>query len=265
MTWKIAVAQDIGAREQQEDYCEFHIRNDVCLCILADGMGGHASGEIAASLAVKSFVAALDDVAEHLADGFINALDAANSAIAQHVRNRPHDDGMGCTLVGVELEGAHVRWISVGDSRLLHFSSRGLEQLNADHSMAASLEAAARNGIMSVDEARSSSSRHVLLSAVTGERIAKVDFNRRGRPVDPGDVIVLSSDGLDTLDADSITAAIMKAPRSDSEAICSNLMHEVASRQRTRQDNTTVLVACLVSQDPILDHDCVTTRPTRTA
>ncbi|MYK88913.1 MAG: SpoIIE family protein phosphatase, partial [Acidobacteria bacterium] len=136
-----AGGQLIGAREAQED--EFGFIDGSTLdpdgrhpvVIVADGMGGHAGGEMAGRLAVRAFVDAygLDGAP---ADRLGAALDAANRSIDDAVRENLSLDGMGATLVAATVTTDGLEWISVGDSPLYLYRAGRLKRLNEDHSMA---------------------------------------------------------------------------------------------------------------------------------
>lgn len=258
--WRAATAQHIGGRAAQEDDCAVHAGDGALLCILADGMGGHAAGAMAAKLSVRNFLRVARDGGSPRANTFIEALNAANDSIARYVGEHPESRGMGATLVGVDIEDETLRWISVGDSALYHLSAGGFQRVNADHSMAGRLAFAVQNGEMSPEEARNSPSRHLLLSAVTGDHISKIDVNLRGRPVAAGDVVIIASDGLDTLEPAEIADIAGRDPLASAETICRSLIDAVIGRGLAGQDNTTVIVARAHAPQP---GDDITTRPIR--
>lgn len=262
LQWECASYQIVGGREEQEDYCSHHDFGRSLLCVVADGMGGHAAGATAARLAVTSFMEVASAAASPRSNSFINALDDANRAIAAHVADHPQTEGMGCTLIGAELDGDHLRWISVGDSKLFHRSGETLAQVNADHSMASRLQIAVKNGDMTEEEAAASPSRHILLSALTGEEIAKVDYSVKGRAVRAGDMIILASDGIDTLTPARIAGILTESEAGDTADICRALLDAVTACAHPRQDNTTVMVARAVAAESV-DPDDVPTRPVR--
>lgn len=263
-------AQSIGDRKAQEDACDAFVvgrESQSLICLLADGMGGHAAGDVAAQLTVSKFKS---EIVSAVADGFLahdsflDALDTVNRSIAGYAAENPEAEGMGCTLVCAQIEEAAVRWVSVGDSLLYSVGSSGLKRLNADHSMAPRLDAAARRGEISWEEAKSSPQRNALLSALTGDPIGRVDVSREAHPLDDGEWLLVASDGLDTLDEKQILACFESEHGSQSaETIGQALIQAVADAQRPRQDNTTVIVVGPVSSStPIRDFDNeVITRP----
>ncbi|MGB7433493.1 MAG: protein phosphatase 2C domain-containing protein [Ahrensia sp.] len=272
-----AGAQIVGGRSYQED--AFDVVNidqgpGPVLFLLADGMGGHAAGDVAAHLAIESFRSSIMENAkpgESCHDVFLSALDRANRAIASHTAEHPNTEGMGCTLIAVEIFGAEVRWLSVGDSLIYHVSRNGITRLNADHSMASRIDAAARRGEITWEEARKSNSRNVLLSAVTGEAISRVDKPRESVELAANDWLIIASDGIDTLSTDQIFKVVQSNGQTDDpETLCKALLAAVVNEGRERQDNTTVLVAKSTGQSSSVSRDADTkngdsiiTRPIR--
>src|SRR5580692_418514 len=129
-----------GARSQQQDSVRVRWLADeqAWLIALADGMGGHAAGDLASKIAVDSFVgtfAARRDEQDDLGQAFQLALEDANARIAAVQSARPETSGMGTTLVAAHVSREGLRWISVGDSLLLLYRDGGLTQLNEDHSL----------------------------------------------------------------------------------------------------------------------------------
>jgi protein phosphatase len=268
----LATAQSIGARKNQEDRvsvflpCVAHngkvAAPPAILAILADGMGGHAAGDVAAELAVSTFQEMSVQHGSPFHTKFVAALDHANRAIAGHVNENPDKSGMGCTLVAAELSWGEIRWISVGDSLLLHYSNGALTRLNADHSLAPQLDAAAKRGEISFEEAAQSPNRHALLSALNGEPIDLFDCPNSPLPLSPEDWIIFASDGLETMPHGEVCEILQRHETQSAETICQALLSAVADKQNARQDNTSLIVikASLFCE---IDQDEIVTRPMR--
>ena len=136
-----AAEQLLGAREVQED--DFGFIDGATLdpggqhpvVVVADGMGGHASGEIASRLAVRAFVEAYGTEGRP-SDRLRTGLDHANRAIDDAIRENLSLGGMGTTLVAAAVTTDGLEWVSVGDSPLLIYRDGRLKRLNEDHSMA---------------------------------------------------------------------------------------------------------------------------------
>lgn len=107
----------------------FH--GDPLLLLVADGMGGHARGEVASQLAIEF----LNMHSERMADagGAIEALRDANRHVFEAGRESPDQAGMGATLVGAQIAGSRLIWFNVGDSRAYRWRGGRLSQLSIDH------------------------------------------------------------------------------------------------------------------------------------
>jgi PPM family protein phosphatase len=227
MAWRGEGAQHQGARAYQEDSWALRTLADgALLAVLADGMGGHAGGAVASRLAVGAFLMAMEQ-----GGSLANALDAANRAVGEAARRDPALDNMGTTLVAAVLENDEVRWISVGDSPF-YLAARGrLERLNADHSMVPQIEALVARGIMTAEQAAYHPGRHTLREAVMGKPLTLIDEGRRG--LQPGDRLLVCSDGIETLDANGIVRAAARPVQA--------LIDAVLAVGAPGQDNVTVI------------------------
>ena len=233
--------QILGSRQNQQDDLGFIDSSALDpeghhpVAVVADGMGGHARGEVASRLAVRAFVEAYA-VRGRPEDRLRESLRHANEAIADALREDRSLDSMGTTLVAAALTSAGVQWVSVGDSRLYLQRDSGIKRLNADHSMAPVIAA-----MRDVDpEAADGLNPNELRSALVGGKIAKIDASGLPEALRPRDLVLLASDGLGTLD-DAEIATIMAASRDDGPAAVRDaLLDAVASRASPRQDNVTV-------------------------
>lgn len=232
----------VGRRAEQQDavLAEPVERDDGApglLLIVADGMGGHAGGQVASQVAVQTFAGAFHmGRALPVAERLRAALDIANRAVGAKVLERPELDGMGCTLVAALVFGDRVQWISVGDSILAAIRNGQLIRLNADHSRAPEIDRAAREGRISQAQADSDPDRHVLLSALSGGKIAIIDEGQQRLGAHA--FVLLASDGLLSLPASRI-AEIGSGPLSADRKVAA-LLEAVAADMPDDQDNTAV-------------------------
>lgn len=215
----------------------------VTLAVLADGMGGHAGGEIASRLVCEHVMKGFEQSRPTLASRLIAGLEAANGEIAGTVDDNPALQHMGSTVIACAFSPAGLEWISVGDSPLFLVRRGEISQLNADHSLAPVIDQMVAEGRMSRAEAEGS--RHMLRSAVTGEEIELIDMSTQPLPLGPGDVVILASDGIETLDADTIVDLVTNSLDAgmSADAIARALIASVSARRRPHQDNATVIVA----------------------
>ena len=250
-----AVAATRGARDYQEDTAAFLSGGDPIalsndgpeydrsgFAVLADGMGGHTGGALASRTVCDHFlkhaVASTGDLSERL----ISALGAANAAIASKIVQNPLLSGMGSTLIGAAFSPAGVEWVSVGDSPLFLFRRGEIAVLNEDHSLAPELERMVAEGKLTAEEARHDPRRHMLRSAVTGEEIDLLDVSRQPLKLEPGDFIILASDGIATLETSEVARLVQGYAKDGAAAVARAIIRAIESIKEPYQDNATVLV-----------------------
>jgi formylglycine-generating enzyme required for sulfatase activity/serine/threonine protein phosphatase PrpC len=246
LTFDIAGAQIDGARDYQEDAFMVTRIGDLSaevgatLAIVADGMGGHAAGNVASNMAVQSFNKHL---AVHYATNPLptvlrEAVKQANQSITETVRETAALKGMGCTLVAAVIDAEQLYWASVGDSHLYLLRGTELKKQNADHSYGGFLTRMAAQGRQIEPEA--GFSRNMLMSALTGDEIADIDCPESPLTLLTGDRIVIASDGLDTLSTGKLASLL--GASSTAKAGVEALLNAVQEAKMPRQDNTTVIV-----------------------
>ncbi len=238
-----AHGQSLGKRERQEDDLG-HIDGDTLdpegnhsVVLVADGMGGHAAGEVASRAAVRGFVQAYGTRGP-APNRLRSALDRANAAIAEERDRDRALFGMGTTLVAAAVTEQGLHWISVGDSPLYLFRAGRLERLNEDHSMRPVI---AR--LLEEDpEAASNYSPNQLLSALMGGHIEKTDAPATPRRLEAGDIVLVATDGLETLDEEETEALIAEHRGGGPDAVRDALLRAVEAKDHPRQDNTSLFV-----------------------
>lgn len=245
LEFELAGSQIDGARDYQED--AFLITNltdangkPSALVVIADGMGGHAAGNVASNMAVQAFNkhVSANYPTDNIADVLEQAVVKANNSIKETVTETPALSGMGCTMVAGILEEGKMWWASVGDSHCYLIRNRELIKKNADHSYGGFLDRMEADG--TPVEPEPGLSRNMLMSAITGEDINEIDVSSTPLELEPGDKIVLCSDGLDTLSSGKI---IQYSDWSESPKECADaLMQAVEDANMPRQDNTTAVV-----------------------
>ena len=251
LSFEIYGSQIDGKREYQEDaFLITHLvgkEGQPCsLMIVADGMGGHAAGNIASNMAVQSFSKHVtvhypsDNIAQVLHEGIMRA----NHSITEMVKETPALEGMGCTIVGVLLQDNQIWWASVGDSHLFLLRNREISKLNADHSYGGFLDAMQAAGTPVEPEA--GLSRNMLMSAVTGGDLSEIDCPSNPLRIQAGDKILICSDGVNTLSNGKI---IQYCDWSDSPKECvDSLLTAVENENMPKQDNTTAIVVYVVDK-----------------
>lgn len=240
-----------GGRPYQEDavLSDFAVGSDVGFAVLADGMGGHAAGDIASKIVVTVMFSELSFRRAQMEDAHTsrpellkNAADTANQCIADYVAAHPKATGMGATLVAIILEQNLLRWISVGDSPLYLFRSGTLSQLNADHSLAAQIDLLRERGVLTPKEAQSHPDRNVLTSALMGEEIALVDVPEEPVQLMDDDIVIMASDGLQALPDQSIEDILRDQRSNSSQEIATTLIQSVMALNQPNLDNVSFAV-----------------------
>jgi serine/threonine protein phosphatase PrpC len=205
MTIRSRGRTDVGRkREHNED--SFLIADDLSLYVVADGMGGHAGGDIASRLAVATIERVVRQARERpggpfsvraplpespLADLLRDAVEAACTAIYRKAQEDPDLSGMGTTVSALLVQGRDVFIAHVGDSRVYLSRGRLLQQITEDHSL---VNEQVKAGVITAEEARTSRFKNIITRSVGFEEEVLVDV--MGVVAEPGDVFVLCSDGL---------------------------------------------------------------------
>ena len=254
--WPLACRQWQGARPYQEDAfgvleVDMAGRREApaLLMILADGMGGAAGGATASRIAVEVFTREFPKSRGTTGARFRECLAAATARLRERETDDPRLNGMGCTVVAALYDGRGIDWLSVGDSPMWLYSAGTLERLNADHSMAPVLERLVLTGELSPEAARRDRRRNMLLSAVTGNPAEMVDCASRPCRLEPGEYLLIASDGLETL-AEKEIACELRAADGSAEAAADALDSAVRAAAGPGQDNVTFLLLS-AGADPV--------------
>jgi len=210
------------------------------LLALADGMGGHAAGEVASQLVIAA-LAHLDD--DEPGGDLLSKLDDAvhqgNAAIAAHVDAEPELDGMGTTLTAILFAGNRLGLVHIGDSRGYMLRDGELTQITKDDTFVQTL---VDEGRITAEEAHSHPQRSLIMRALTGHEVEPTLIMREARA---GDRYLLCSDGLsDPVSQDTILEALQIEDVNES----ADRLIELALRGGG-PDNVTVVVADVVDFD----------------
>jgi len=225
---------------------EFHLNDDPGkgspLLVLADGMGGHVGGEVASEQAVEYFSRACRAGHGDMFTILRDSLNSANEQLARVVTERPELTGMGTTLTACVINGNTMYWISAGDSPMWVFHGGVPERINEDHSMVPLLDDMVSNGLMSREQARADYRRNILRSAVTGKEIELVDLCHEPRRLIAGDIVMLASDGIETLDGEVLAAVLGNPDGKSLQSLADEMMDLIRSAERDGQDNASVIL-----------------------
>lgn len=251
LDFDLAGVQIDGARDYQEDaFLITHLTdtdgNPSSLVIVADGMGGHAAGNVASNMAVQAFNKHVSSHYPTLAVSTIleEAVDKANLSIRETIEETPALQGMGCTMIGAILEKGKIWWASVGDSHIYLVRESGIAKINQDHSYGGFLDRMEAAG--KFIEPDPGLTRNMLMSAVTGEEVNDIDCPDVPRELYPGDRVLICTDGMDTLSSGKILEFVSQdvTPKD----CVDSLVKAVTDADMPRQDNTTAVVVRIIGK-----------------
>lgn len=257
-----AAVLSLGRRDHQEDALaiDFPIGANFGFAVLADGMGGHAAGDVASKIVVTEVFSELmfqsSDVTAMTGDiGEVlrNAAYAANECVRAHTETNPETLGMGSTLLAPVIDNNRLYWISVGDSPLLLFRGGKLTQLNEDHSMAPQIDLMVAAGALTEDAAANHPDRNALTSVLFGDEIESIDCRDEPFLLEDGDVLIAASDGLQFLHNDEILAILKRNLARPAATIARELLAALDALDDPAQDNISfsVIKAEAVAQDAL--------------
>ncbi len=223
---------------------------DIGLLALADGMGGYNAGEVASAIAINSMLETVrgrwqrldkkrtDPVSGHgsVAQLLREAFLSANTAILQAALRNPAQNGMGTTAVAALIHDDRLAVAYVGDSRLYRLRAGQLQAVTRDHSLVEELVA---RGHYSRDEATQRVRRNIVTRALGVEPAVEVDLIEAR--VEPGDLILLCSDGLTDMVDDETIRLILSEHGADLDTAAEQLVS--TANAHGGHDNITVALA----------------------
>ncbi len=248
MKLQVGSLSDVGrSRDHNEDflgtYCppeagQRRLKGD--LFLVADGIGGHQSGEVASRMAVEQIIqtysaaAGKDRVAE-----LVRAVEAANTAIYSMGQGQDRRWRMGTTLVGALILDRELHVVNVGDSRAYLVRDARAEQISQDHSLVAEQ---VRMGLLDAEQAKNQEYRSAITRALGSKPDVEVDVF--ARTLQAGDIVVLCTDGLSGLVTDEeITGVVNGQPPPQAAAALVAL-----ANARGGKDNITTIVVKMQDQ-----------------
>jgi serine/threonine protein phosphatase PrpC len=247
----VASAMALGRRDYQEDALatDFPSGSGPGLVVLADGMGGHAAGDIASKIVVNETFAGLKQATEQ-GEAFVEAVpqalrtaaDMANAAIRGHWSEHRESRGMGATLVALVFDQARLWWLSVGDSPLLLYRAGAVRRLNEDHSLAPQIDYLVLTGQMDADVGRNHPDRSCLTSVLAGDKVERTDVSETPLTLREDDIVIVASDGLDSLDAPDIARILTDREGWPAADLAHALLQAVMAAGDPEQDNVSFTI-----------------------
>jgi len=252
MKIRYAAKTDVGMkRTHNEDY--FSLIEDEQLFIVADGMGGHAMGEVASKMAADTlgeFYARtkdedatwpykMDRQLSYVENRLVCGIKLANLRIFETSNRDLRYKGMGTTIVSTLVAGDKIYVGHVGDSRVYRVREGGIAQLTRDHSLLEDYKEAKPD--MTEEEERNFPHKNVITRALGMRETVQVDI--RSHQIKSGDVYILCSDGLSGMVIDNQICQIAANAKSLERAVAE--LVDAANRNGGTDNVTTLLLQCL--------------------
>ena len=240
---------DVGRKRKGNEDSLF-VNPEQNLFVVADGMGGHAAGEVASRLAVDAineFICltgddeeitwpfGLDETISYDGNRLKTAIRYANRKVLEATKEKSEYEGMATTVAAVLVDGDSANLGHVGDSRIYLIRSGTISQLTTDHSW---VNEQIVGGMISPDQARSHPLRNVVTRALGGKNDMQVDMKLH--KIEPGDILLLCSDGLTTMMPDEDIVRVMSETKNDVEKATRELV--AAANAKGGEDNITVVM-----------------------
>jgi protein phosphatase len=241
--------------EDRYSVSSFHLGKDdprpAVFAVVADGIGGHRAGEVAAELAINYIS---QGVAESNARKPLkileNAIHDASQAIAAHSAGKEHEEGMGSTCACAWVIENRLYTAHVGDSRIYLIRGKEIRRVTTDHTW---VQEALEKGIITPDQARDHPNIHVIRRHLGGIQLPDVDFRLRltdeesdeeaqeneGFELAPGDMVLVCTDGLTDMVWDDEIYRIIRSKKDAKSAV--EALVELAN-ERGGYDNITVVL-----------------------
>jgi protein phosphatase len=252
MRIRYAAKTDVGMkRTHNEDY--FSLIEDEQLFMVADGMGGHAMGEVASKMAADTlgefyqrtkdedatWPYKMDRQLSYVENRLVCAIKLANWRIYEAASKDPRCKGMGTTLVTALLNGERVYFAHVGDSRCYRIRGESIKQMTRDHSLLEDYREAKPD--MSEEEARNFPHKNVITRALGMRDSVQVDI--KSDAIEDGDVYLLCCDGLSGMIDDRKMADLVRASQGDLDRAVAELVN-LANHNGGVDNITVILLSC---------------------
>ncbi|WP_298019698.1 Stp1/IreP family PP2C-type Ser/Thr phosphatase [uncultured Dysosmobacter sp.] len=240
-TWGMT---DVGLvrKDNQDAYAVTeHTASGHTICVVCDGMGGAAGGQLASRIAVETFTSELEKILlpdmqpEQLREASSYAASLANKAIREAADQTEEYRGMGTTLVSAVSYADGVVITNVGDSRAYHITEAGITRVTKDHSL---VESMVDRGDITAEEARRHPNRNLITRALGPDVVAQCDGYIC--PMAAGDFLLLCTDGMvDTVTDQQMLFEIIHGGEPDT---CLDRLLAIAKSQGAPDNVTAVLM-----------------------
>jgi len=241
MKFAVYQSSQMGGRKYNQDRVAYAYTNDALLLVLADGMGGHLHGEVAAQIAIHTFMQSFAQVAKQRIpnpDVFLREnTKRANSAIIRYAAENQLGGSPGTTCVLALIQDGMVNWAHAGDSRFYLLRDKAVAAVTHDHSV---VQQWADWGIITQEETKTHPERNKITNCLGG--VEDMFYVELGTPLalQSGDALLLCSDGLwGPLSDTEMAEALVDG---DLQTTIDELSEIALQREQARADNTTAVV-----------------------
>jgi protein phosphatase len=233
---------DVG-RRRESNQDQLLVDESAGVFAVADGMGGHAAGEVASQIAIEALADAMGGRAwkaqaasrEEIVSKLKGAFEEGNRRICESVISRGEWRGMGTTIVALVASGDRALIGHVGDSRAYLLRDGKLQRLTDDHSW---VSEQVRLGLLTDEEAHKHPMRNIITRALGNREELEVDVTEES--LREGDIFMLCSDGLSSMLSDDEILGTLAEHLQDPEAACRALVEQ--ANDRGGDDNITVVI-----------------------
>ena len=249
MNFAIYQASHQGGRKYNQDCVAYAYTDQALLLVLADGMGGHSHGELAAQITIKTFMQAFSlEATPKVSDpgDFVSRImRKAHDNIIQFARDQKLIGNPGTTCVAALIQDGTVSWAHAGDSRMYLLRDGAVAAVTHDHSV---VQQWADLGFISAEQMKTHPDRHRITNCLGGEGEMFYVETAPTQDLQQGDVVLLCSDGLwGPLEPSEIGAGLRARSL---EIALEELMDVSLVREGAHADNTTAVVARWGAAEP---------------
>jgi serine/threonine protein phosphatase PrpC len=240
---------DVG-RKRSANEDSYFADPELKLFVVADGMGGHAAGEVASKIAVDSIQEFIrftnddkditwpyeyDETLSLAGNRLKTAIQSAHAKVLEATSQKKEFQGMATTVVSILVTDLKAEVAHVGDSRAYLVREGKLIQLTSDHSW---VNEQLRTGAITSAQARNHPYRNIVTRALGGPNPVDVDVTEE--PMQNGDIVLLCSDGLNTMIGDDEILEIIHRNKEDLDVACQELIS--TANQNGGEDNVTAIL-----------------------
>jgi serine/threonine protein phosphatase PrpC len=248
---RFTIFQDsrVGNREGNEDRVAYSYSRDCLMMTIADGMGGHLQGEVAAEIAVTEITRRFQQEARNKLrrpfDFLVSSIQTAHRAIVSHAVEKNLLECPRTTCVVCIVQNGYAYWAHAGDSRLYVLRDGGLAATTQDHSK---VQQMIESGELTVEQASRHPDRNKIYSCLGGVVPPQISTGREFRLV-PGDTVLLSTDGFWAQIPPSILGTMLS--KQQLPQLMPGLMVEAERRAQGESDNLTVVAMTWEDQEDV--------------